>query len=110
MAPGVGADALGAHLDLGRRLLAADEQHAAAGGGDTVERLQQQRGLADAGLAADQHQRARHDAAAEHEVELGDAAGEALDGRGDDLGQTRRGRRRCRLGPVVLLARRALPP
>ena len=73
----VGADALGAHLDLGRRLLAADEQHVAAGRGDAVERLQQQRALADAGLAADQHERARHDAAAEHEVELGDAGREA---------------------------------
>src|SRR5450432_4045502 len=35
--------------------------------------LQQQRRLADAGLAADQHHRARHDTAAEYEVELVDA-------------------------------------
>jgi hypothetical protein len=37
-------------------------------------RLQQQRGLADAGLAAEQHQRSGHDAAAEHAIELVDAA------------------------------------
>jgi hypothetical protein len=35
-------------------------------------RLEQQRGLADAGLAADQHERPGHDAAAEHAVELTD--------------------------------------
>ena len=38
-------------------------------------RLQQQRGLADARLAADEHQRARNDAAAEHAIELVDAGG-----------------------------------
>ena len=61
MTPGRGADALGPHLDLGRRLLAADEHDraVAAGGADRVEHLQQQRGLADAGLAADEHERAR---------------------------------------------------
>ncbi len=81
------ADALGAHLDLRRRLLAADEQDGAAGRGDLVEHLQEQGALADAGLAADQHERAGDDAAAEHEVELGDAGGEAL-GRGrDDVGK-----------------------
>ena len=86
-AAGVCADALGAHLDLGRRLLAADEQHLAARRGDAVERLQQQRALADAGLAPDQHERARDHAAAEHEVELGDAGREACRGRRDDVGQ-----------------------
>ncbi len=84
---GAPADALGAHLDLRRRLLAADEQRRPAGG-DVVEHLQEQRGLADAGLAADQHERARDDAAAEHAVELVDAAREPLGGRRDDLGQT----------------------
>ena len=84
-----GADALGPHLDLGRRLLAADEHDraVAAGGADRVEHLQQQRGLADPGLAADEHERARDDAAAEHAVELGDAAGEALVGRRGEVGE-----------------------
>ena len=39
--------------------------------------LQQQRGFADARLAAQQHQRARNDAAAEHAIELADARREA---------------------------------
>ena len=40
-------------------------------------RLQQQRGLADAGLAAEQHERAGNDAAAEHAIEFVDAGGQA---------------------------------
>ena len=59
-------------LHLRRRLLAADEQRRAVGG-DRVEHLQQQRALADARLAADEDERARHDAAAQHAVELVDA-------------------------------------
>ena len=39
--------------------------------------LQQQRGLADARLAAEQHERARHDAAAEHAIEFTDARADA---------------------------------
>ena len=35
-------------------------------------RLQEQRGFADAGLAAEQHERTGHDAAAEHAIELVD--------------------------------------
>jgi hypothetical protein len=38
-----------------------------------VRDLEEQRALADAGLAADQHHRAGHDAAAQHAVELADA-------------------------------------
>ena len=38
-------------------------------------RLQQQGRLADARIAADQHRRGRHEAAAQHAVELGDAGG-----------------------------------
>jgi hypothetical protein len=61
-----------AQAHLLRRLLAGDVEHRLArrhrGGG-----LQQQRRLADAGIAADQHHRARHQAAAEHPVQL-DAA------------------------------------
>jgi len=39
--------------------------------------LQQQRRLADAGVAADQRHPARHQAAAEHAVELADVGGDA---------------------------------
>jgi hypothetical protein len=40
--------------------------------------VEQQGRLADAGLAADEHERRRHDAAAEHAVELGHARRDAL--------------------------------
>ena len=99
MAPGCCADPFGAHADLGRRLFAADQHDGAldALGADRVEHLEQQRGLADAGLAADQHERARHDAAAEHAVELGDAAREAVVGRRGEA------RERAHRGPAVEL-------
>jgi hypothetical protein len=43
----------------------------------TGGRLQQQRGLADAGLAAKQYERAGDDAAAEHAIEFVDTGGQA---------------------------------
>ena len=45
--------------------------------GKVRRRLKQQRGLADPGLAAEQHERAGNDAAAEHAIEFVDAGGEA---------------------------------
>ena len=56
-------------------------------------RLQQQRGLADARLAADQHERARHDAAAQHAIELADAGRQPLGDDGVDVGVQLRARR-----------------
>ena len=41
-------------------------------------RLEQQRRFADARLAADEHQRSRHDAAAEHAIELADSCRQPL--------------------------------
>ena len=76
-APGVLDQPVGAEPDLVRRFLAAGVEHGAAGGLEPRRGLEQQRGLADAGLAADQHHRAGHDAAAEHEVELGNAGAPA---------------------------------
>ena len=61
--------------------------------GEVRGRLQQQRGLADAGLAAEQHERPRHDAAAEDAVELADARTDPLErrrSRRPDRGATRR--------------------
>ena len=69
------AEALGAQAHLGRRLLAGEIDGAAAGVGEGGRQLQQQRRLADAGLAADQKRGARHDAAAGDAVELGQAGG-----------------------------------
>src|SRR5690606_19049245 len=67
-----GVDAVGAEPDLGGRLLAGDVENGLALG-DAGGGLQQQRGLADAGLAGQQHDRAWHQAAAEDPVELADA-------------------------------------
>ena len=56
------------------RLLGADVEHAPCPRARPRRDLEQQRRLADTGLAAEQDRGARHDAAAEHAVELGDAA------------------------------------
>ena len=65
--------------------------------------LQQQRRFADARLAADQHERSGHDAAAEHAIELADAGRQPLGDDGVDVGvELRPGRRRQR---VALLRR-----
>ena len=76
------------HLVLG--FLARGVEHRADGAGEVRRRLQQQRGLADAGLAAEQHERARHDAAAEHAVELVDAGRQPHGLRRFDVGVQRR--------------------
>ena len=67
------AQPLAAQLDLALGLLARDVEHGAVRPAQQVRDLQQQRALADAGLAADQHHRAGHDAAAQDAVELADA-------------------------------------
>lgn len=68
-------DPVGAQPHLARGLLGGDVKRAvlvARGlGGD----VQQQRRLADAGLARDEHHGTRHEAAAEHPVQLTDAGG-----------------------------------
>ena len=56
--------------------------------------LEQERRLADAGLAADQHERTRHEAAAEHAVELADARRAGAAGRHRRRRRARRARRR----------------
>ena len=53
------------------------------------ERSQQQRRFADAGIAADQHDAARHEAAAEHAVELAETRRQPLDGADVDAIETR---------------------
>ena len=67
------AEAAGAQAGLLDRFLAGDVEHAPAGARQAGGRLQQQRGLADAGIAADQDRRGRHQAAAEHAIQFGDA-------------------------------------
>ena len=68
------AGAVGAQPHLGGRLLAGDVEGALAGAGGLGRDLEQQRALADAGLAGEQDRGAGHQAAAEHAVELGHAA------------------------------------
>jgi hypothetical protein len=72
------AEPVSAQLDLGRRLLSGDVKHGPGERRQRAARLQQERGLADAGVAADQHQRAGDDTAAQHAVELADVGGDAL--------------------------------
>ncbi len=75
------AQPVGPQPELLGRFLAAGIQHPATAGLQPRGGLEQQGRLADAGLAADQRHRARHDAAAEHEVEFGEAGGPALEAR-----------------------------
>ena len=71
-------------------------------------RLQQQRGLADPRLAADQHERSGHDAAAEHAIELVDPGRQARRHDGVDVFvQPRPGRRRERVARSRARRRRA---
>ena len=67
------AEPLAAALDLVLRFLARRVEHRPDFAREVRGRLEQQRRLADARLAAEQHQRPRHDAAAEHAIELADA-------------------------------------
>ena len=91
------ADPVGPQPDLGGGLLAGDVQHPARPRGQRPG-LQQQRGLADAGLAGQQHDRAGHQAAAEHPVELVHA-GRPGPGRGRRRPADRDGGRARRAGP-----------
>ena len=67
---------LAARLDLMLGLLARAVEDRAAAARHVRGGLQQQRRLADAGLAAEEDQRSRHDAAAEDAIELVDAGRE----------------------------------
>ncbi len=67
------AEAARAHADLGGGLLAGDVDGGGAAGGEGGGGLQEQGGLADAGVAADEDGRGRDQTAAERAVELGDA-------------------------------------
>ena len=93
-----GADPLGAQPHLAGRLLAGDHQRRVLGGRrPLLGHVEQQGGLADAGLAGEQHHRAGHQAAAEHPVELGDAGRPGPGRLGVDVGD-RPGRRGDRPG------------
>ncbi len=72
-----GAEPVGAEPHLRGRLLAAHEQAPRARGGHRAERLEQQRALAHARLAADERHRAGDEPAVEHAIELRQPRGPA---------------------------------
>ena len=87
----------GAQADLIDRFLAADVRHLRPGARQRGRRLEHERGLADARIAADQDRRAVDQTAAEHAIELGDRGGQTRrSGRGarqpDQLEPLRRAR------------------
>ena len=96
-----GADALRAQLRLRRRFLAAHVHRARAVARELRRELQQQRRLARAGRAAEQHEAARHDPAAEQRVELRHPGPPARDARVVD--------RRERHGPAGAQRRDGAP-
>ena len=78
--------------DLRRGLLAGGVEHARGDLGDARGDLEQERGLADPRLAAQQHDGAGHQPAAQHPVELPDADRTPDRGRGvDGMGERDRG-------------------
>ncbi len=100
-----GADALGAQPHLLGRLLARDEQHRALRA-DRAEHRGREARLADARLAAEQDERARDEAAAEHAVELGDARADARGGARLDRAERHDDRRAQRPSDALRCARR----
>ena len=104
------AEARGPEPDLGRRFLAGRVEDPAVGRrrpvGDAGRGLEQERGLADPRLAADEHERARDEPAAEHPVELADADRQARDVGRADLGEGRQGRLRAGASAVARAAAR----
>src|SRR5688572_10107680 len=67
---GSDAEAIAAKLDLPLGFLAGDVEHDSARAAQTIRNLKQQRALADAWIAANQHERAGHDPAAENSIKL----------------------------------------
>src|SRR5437899_3709808 len=88
------AQPLRAQLQLLDRLFARDIQDRSIGARHLAGELEQERRLADPGVAADQHQRAGYDAAAQDLIELAHRQSQTV-GLGEaDLGQRHRLRRR----------------
>ncbi len=69
---------LGPELDLSGRLLARDVEHRAGALRQRASRLQEQGGLADPRIAADQDQRVLDQASSQHPVQLADPRRDAL--------------------------------
>ena len=91
---GFDAESLAAQFDLPFRLFAGNVKHERVVARSVYRRPEQERAFADARIAADQNERAGHDAAAEHAIELSDAGGNANVVLRFDLGERRQLRRR----------------
>ena len=92
---------LAARLDLVLGFLAGTVEHRTDRARHVRGRLEQQRRLSYARLPAEQHQRTRHHAAAEHAIEFSDARRKALVVLGLDVRvQARARRQRCARVPV----------
>ena len=88
------AEPLRAQLELLDRFLARDIEDRSVGGGHLAGQLQEQRRLADPGIATHQYQRAGHDSAAQDLVELAHRQPEPVGLGKADLGQRHWLRRR----------------
>ena len=86
-------EALATRLDLVLGFFTGAVQHGTDGPSHIRGGLEQQRRLADAGLPSEQHERSRHDAAAQHAIELVDAGRQPRVLRDFDLGVQPRRRR-----------------
>ena len=84
------AETRGAKLHLRHRLLACDEQRTSRLA-HRPERHQQQRGLPDARLTADEDERGRNEASAEDAIELWNACPDAIGLRGVDVDESQHG-------------------
>jgi len=93
---GANRQARGAQPDLRCRLLPGNVEGAPSGCREVAKRHVRERRLPDPRCAADEHDRAGNEAAAEHAVELTDPGQQARQLRGLDLGQRDRRQRRCR--------------
>ena len=104
------AQACGSERDLGRGLLPGHEQCASPGPSDRAQRAQEERGLADPRLAADEDERGGHEPSSEHAVELGNSGRDPLPFARRDVAERRRrprSRRGRLLRGVQLLGERA---
>ena len=81
------AQPLGAQPHLGGRLLPGDVEDAAARRAEVAQRHPGERALADSRRAPEQDQRSRHEAAAQHPIQLGDPGEQPIDGRPLHLAQ-----------------------
>src|SRR5581483_11802246 len=77
----------GAQPDLAQRVLARHVEDLVSAGRHGLGELHEQRRFPDPRIAADQHQRAGHDAAAQHAAELAEGQGQSLEATGGDLRQ-----------------------